>query len=126
MPQVIEKTVTQQTPRAVMTESTVEDTPSQTAIYLTYFIAGVLEVMMLFRFIFKLTGANPNSGFVSFIYSITQIFINPFRGIFPAATTQGAVTTGVFEPQTLVAIVVYSVLAWGVVQLIGILSRQAE
>ena len=126
MPQVIEKTVTQRSPFAVVTESKVEDTPSQTSIYMTYFISGVLETMLLFRFLFKLTGANPNSGFVDFIYSFTGFFITPFRGIFPAATTEGAVTTGVFEPQTIVAIIVYSVLTWGIMQLIAILSRQAE
>ena len=125
MPQVIEKTITQETPYAVVTESKVEDTSSQTAMYLTYFISGVLETMLLFRFMFKLTGANPSSGFVSFIYGLTQMLILPFRGIFPVATTEGAVAMGVFEPQTIVVMVVYSVLAWGVVQFIGILSRQS-
>ena len=125
MPQAIEKTITQETPYATVTESKVEDTSSQTAMYLTYFILGILEIMLLFRFVFKLSGANPNSGFVSFIYGMTQMLILPFRGIFPVATTDGAVALGVFEPQTIVAMIVYSVLAWGVVQFIGILSRQS-
>lgn len=124
MPQVIEKTITQETPYATVTESKVEDTSSQAAMYLTYFILGILEIMLLFRFMFKLSGANPNSGFVSFIYGMTQMLTLPFRGIFPVATTEGAVALGLFEPQTIVAMIVYSVLAWGVVRFIGILSRQ--
>ena len=42
------------------------------------------------------------------------------------ATTQGAVTTAVFEPSTLVAIFVYAALSWGIVRLIAILSKQSE
>lgn len=126
MPQVIEKTITQETPYATVTESKVEDTSSQTAMYLTYFILGILEIMLLFRFMFKLSGANPNSGFVSFIYGMTQMLTLPFRGIFPVATTEGAVALGLFEPQTIVAMIVYSVLAWGLVQFIGIISRQTN
>lgn len=126
MTQVIEKTTVQQTPHSTVRESKVEDSPSQTLIYLVYFVFGILEILLVFRFILKLTGANPATSFVNFIYGITQIFIAPFRGIFPAATTQGAVTTGVFEPQTLVALVVYSAIAWGVMRLIAILSRQSD
>jgi hypothetical protein len=126
MPQVIQKTVTKQTPDVAVTESKTEDTPSQTVMYLIYFFFGILEILLAFRFVLRLTGANPATGFVSFIYGVTQLFIAPFRGIFPAATTQGAVTTAVFEPQTLVALVVYAALAWGIVRLVEILSRQSE
>lgn len=99
---------------------------SQTINYIIYFVLGLVEVLLAFRLILKLTGANPLSGFVSFIYSLTQIFIVPFTGIFPQATTQGAVTTAVFDPATLVAMVVYAVLAWGIMQLVVILSRKKE
>jgi hypothetical protein len=126
MPQVIQETVTQQSPTAVVTKSTTLDTPAQTIIYLVYFFSGVLEILLLFRFLLKATGANPGSGFVSFTYGVTQFFTWPFRGIFPAASTQGAVTTAIFEPSTLVAMVVYAAIAWGVVQLVMILSRQSE
>jgi hypothetical protein len=126
MTQVIEKTVTQRTPNAIVTESKTQDTPSQTVMYLIYFLSGVLDLLLAFRFVLKLTGANPATAFVKFIYGMTQIFVMPFRGIFPAATTQGAVTTAVFEPQTLVAIVVYAAIAWGIVRLVEIFSRQSE
>lgn len=126
MAQIIEKSVTKQTPNSRTTELKTENSLSQTAMYLVYFLFGVLDILLVFRFILKLTGANPSTGFVQFIYGTTQIFIAPFRGIFPAATTQGAVTTAVFEPQTLVAVAVYGALAWGIVSLVGILSRQSE
>ena len=99
---------------------------SQTVAYLIYFIFGVLEFLLLFRLIFKLLGANPTSGFVSLIYSITQLFVLPFNGIFPLSTTEGAVTTAILEPSTLVAVVVYAILAWGIIQLVAILSRRQQ
>src|SRR5665648_1153901 len=34
---------------------------------IVYYILGLLEVMLGFRLVFKLLGANPGSGFVSFI-----------------------------------------------------------
>ncbi len=95
---------------------------SDTVAYLVYFILGVVEVLLIFRFILRITGANPVSGFVRFIYSITQLLIWPFEGIFHRAVTQGVETTAVFEPSTLVAMVVYGVLAWGIIHLVSILA----
>ncbi len=126
MAQIVEKSVFKQTPNTTVAEVKTEDTPVQTVMYLIYFLFGLLEVLLVFRFILRLTGANPATGFVRFIYGITGLFTAPFRGIFPSAVTEGAVTTAVFEPQTLVAIAVYVALAWGIVTLMGILSRQAE
>ncbi len=104
--------------------SPVAASAAQTIIYLIQFLFGILEIFLAFRFVFRLTGANPSSGFVSFTYALTRIFLLPFLTIFPRATTEGAVTTGVFEPSTLVAMAVYAVLCWGIIQLVAILSRQ--
>ena len=60
------------------------------------------------------------------IYSLTRVFVLPFSGIFPAGFSQGVVTTSVFEPATLVAIIVYGVIAWGIVELIRIVSGQRQ
>lgn len=101
-------------------------TESQTTGYIIYFLFGAVEVLLIFRLFFKLAGAGTASGFVSFIYSLTQIFIIPFTGIFPQATAQGVVTTAVLEPATIVAIVVYPILAWGILQLVAILSGRKQ
>lgn len=83
-----------------------------------YYILSVIEVLLAFRFIFKLLGANPRNGFVSFLYSITGIFAAPFYGIFYSSTTNGLAAKSVFEPATLIGMAVYAVLAWGLVGLI--------
>jgi len=88
--------------------------------YLVYYIMGVIEVLLSFRVVFKILGANPDSGFVSFIYSVTGIFLAPFSEIFQTVTAQGAETTSFIEPATIIAMVVYGIIAWGVVKLIGV------
>ncbi|PKM82855.1 MAG: YggT family protein [Firmicutes bacterium HGW-Firmicutes-14] len=87
---------------------------------MVYYILGILEVLFAFRLVFKLLGANPASGFVSFIYSLTQIFLSPFASIFRSSVTKGNVTTAVFEPSTVIGMIVYAILAWGIARLIEI------
>ena len=101
-------------------------TSSQTIEYLIYFLFGILEVLLAFRLIFKLMGASNSSAFVGLIYSLTGIFILPFEGIFRRGFTQGLETTSVLEPSTLVAIIVYAVLAWGIVKLVRIFSGERQ
>lgn len=110
----------------VYTQAKIEATDSQTAEYLVYFIFGALEILLAFRLVLKLMGASTGSGFVRLIYSISNIFVMPFEGIFRRATTQGIETTSVFEPSTLVALIVYVVLAWGIVKLVKISSKEEQ
>ncbi|OGM11534.1 hypothetical protein A2Z22_00580 [Candidatus Woesebacteria bacterium RBG_16_34_12] len=94
--------------------------------YLIYFFFGALEILLAFRLILKLMGASVASGFVRLIYGLTGIFILPFEGIFRRGTAQGIETTSVLEPSTLVALIVYAVLAWGIVKLVRIFSGEQQ
>lgn len=87
---------------------------------IVYYILGVLEVLLAFRLIFKFLGANPESNFVSLIYVISEGFLSPFSGIFRSAINSGIETRSVFEPTTIIAMIVYALIAYGVVRLIGI------
>lgn len=103
-----------------------EATDSQTTEYLVYFLFGALEILLAFRLVFKLIGASVYSAFVAIIYSITGFFILPFEGIFRRWFNQGVETTSILEPSTLVAIIVYAVLAWGIVKLVRISSGEKQ
>ncbi|HAT73568.1 MAG TPA: YggT family protein [Candidatus Moranbacteria bacterium] len=103
-----------------------EATGFQTIEYLVYFFAGLLEILLVFRLVLKLMGASLASAFVGLIYGITGIFIAPFEGIFRRGFAQGVETTSVLEPSTLVAIIVYAVLAWGIVKLVRIFSGEKQ
>ena len=130
MAELVKETVTTQENSPVTTSTKSEQATSyQTIEYLIYFFFGALEILLVFRLILRLTGANSFSAFVGLIYGITGVFIIPFQGIFHQATAAGVETTAVLEPSTLVAIVVYAVLAVGIVKLLRILSgkkQQAE
>ncbi|MDA8229358.1 MAG: YggT family protein [Desulfitobacterium hafniense] len=91
-----------------------------------YYILGFLEVLFVFRLIFKILGANPQSTFVAMIYSITKLFIAPFIGIFRMAVSKGIETQSVLEPTLIIAMIVYALLAWGIVKLINISSNQKD
>jgi hypothetical protein len=79
-----------------------------------YFVLGVLEVIMGLRFIFRLLGANPDSSFVMALYNLSLVFVAPFNGIF---NDQAIGKTSVLEVSTLIAMVIYALIAWGLVSL---------
>jgi len=79
-----------------------------------YFVLGVLEVILLLRFLFRLLGANRFNDFVSFLYGLSHVFVGPFNGIF---NDQALGSHSVFEVSTLIAMLIYALLAWGLVSL---------
>ncbi len=85
---------------------------TQIAWYIFYFI----EALLLFRFLLKLLAANPNAGFTEFIYAVSGVFVAPFRFVFRTTQVGGSV----FEWSTLLAMLVYWVLVWGIIRLIVI------
>src|SRR5674476_748653 len=87
---------------------------------IVYWILGILEALLVFRLVFKLLGANAGGSFVSVIYSISGFFVTPFSGIFRTAVTQGIETKSVLEPATIIAMIVYALIAYGIVRFIGI------
>jgi hypothetical protein len=127
MQNVIKKSVTQKSgaDSSTLHQITTQDTPPQTAASIIYFVSGLLEVTLMFRLFFKITGANPASGFVSGIYGFTQMLTAPFSGIFRPAVTTGIEVKAVFEPAVVVAMLTYAVLTWGLVQLVAIMAGQS-
>lgn len=83
-----------------------------------WYILGVIEVLLAFRFVLKLLGANPLSGFVSFIYSLSALFVAPFYGILGNPSVSGSV----LEWSTIIAGIVYFVIAWGIVYLFQLIK----
>ncbi len=82
-----------------------------------YYILGVIEVLLAFRLLFLLLGANPANGFVAWLYSLTSALVAPFRGIFGTFVTRDAISRYVFDPASIIAMIVYTVIAVGLVRL---------
>ncbi len=79
-----------------------------------WYILGLLEVLLLFRFLLKLLGANPAAGFTNFIYDVTYLFAAPFLNVFRITRIEGSI----FEWTTLLAMIVYWIIALGIVKLL--------
>ena len=80
----------------------------------TWYVFYILEALLLFRFTLKLLGANAGAGFTNLIYSITSVPLAPFRFVFDSNSVGGSV----FEWSTLLSMLVYWFIAWGIVKLI--------
>jgi uncharacterized protein YggT (Ycf19 family) len=87
-----------------------------------YFLLGVLEVILGLRWLFRLLGAHTDNTFISFLYSLSHPFVAPFNGIFNDQTLG---KQGVFEFSSLIAMLVYALIAWGLVTLINLIFRPA-
>jgi hypothetical protein len=88
--------------------------PLYRGIQIVWYITGLIEAILAFRFILKLLGANPAAGFSSFIYGMSYPFAVPFLNVFRITHVRGSV----FEWTTLLAMLVYWLIAWGIVKLL--------
>lgn len=84
-----------------------------------WFIVGVLNTLLALRVIFLLLSAK-NVGFTKFLYNITNPFVLPFQGVFPV----NPATNSYFDTAGLLAIAIYTLLAWGIIKLIQISSQK--
>lgn len=84
---------------------------------LIWLVFGLLDMLLVFRFILKLIGANPANQFADFVYDLSAIFVKPFQSLIESPTSDDMV----LEISVLVAIVVYSLLAWVLVRLVWLL-----
>lgn len=80
---------------------------------IVWYILGFIEILLLFRFILKFLGANPGAGFTSLVYGITYVFTAPFLTVFHITYIEGSI----FEWTTLLAMLVYWIIAWGIIKL---------
>ncbi len=83
-----------------------------------WYILGIIEVLLAFRIILKMLGANTFSGFTNLIYTLSDPLASPFRGILGITSTQASV----FEWSTIIAGIVYAVIAYGIVQLLQLIK----
>lgn len=87
-----------------------------------WFFAGFIIVMLALRVLLLLLAANQGNFFVDFVYALGGFFAAPFVGIF------GSPSYGefFFDTASVVAIVVYALLAWGLAKLVTLTRPQEE
>ena len=82
----------------------------------------VLNGMIALRFLLKLLAANPASPFAQFVYFFTAPFLWPFQGLIYTPTFGGSQV----EFPALVAIIVYTLIAWIITRLIWLLFSRSK
>ncbi|HEY1085766.1 MAG TPA: hypothetical protein VGE34_03520 [Candidatus Saccharimonadales bacterium] len=87
-----------------------------------WFIAGVFIVMLALRVLLLLLAANQGNFFVDFVYAVGGFLAAPFSGIF------GSPTYGkfFFDTASVVGIVVYALVAWGLTKLVTLTRPREE
>lgn len=83
---------------------------------IVWLITAVVDIVLTMRFVFMLLGASPRAAFTALLYGVTLPLVAPFQGMFPNPGQGGAV----FEPASIVAIIVYTLLGWVIVAVIRI------
>lgn len=111
--EVHRRTVTQQTPT------------SGVVIFqrVVWYLTGAIVVILLMRLVLQLLGANDSAGFVSFVYGLSGMFAAPFFGIFSYEPSYGK---SYLEVSTIVAIIVYYIVGWGIAKLATITRPREE
>ena len=107
----------------------------RTALYrvwqVVWLVVGIVEGLIAIRFILRLLGANPDAGFAQLIYGLTAPLVAPFVGLFGTPRFEGSA----FEFTSLVAMMVYALLAWVIVKVVlmffgetrtGVLTRRTD
>lgn len=119
-PQKIVRKVTRKIPPPVRDEPPQQVYEKKKTIFrsnqIIWYILGLIEVLLGFRFLLKLLGANQTVGFTNLIYSLTEPLVALFYGIIPTSSAG----TSVVEGAIIIAALVYLCLAWGIVYLLDL------
>src|SRR5438105_3572871 len=89
---------------------------------LIYLIFGIVEGLIIIRFVLKALGANPSAGFAEFIYGLTYPLILPFIGLFGNPAAQGTI----LEINSIVALIVYALVGWLLAKLAWIMLGETR
>lgn len=106
--------------REVVTE-TAAAPGSVVAQRVVWYITGVIVALLALRLVLQLLGANEGNGFVDFIYGLSGVFAAPFFGMFSYEPSYGQ---SYFEVSTLVAMVIYALVGWGIAKLFTLGSNR--
>ena len=87
------------------------------ATQLVWLFLGILEGLLALRFVLKLIAANPASPVAVFIYGISDFFLKPFSGLTSTPSVGGAQ----LEISTLIAMLVYGLIAWAIERIVWVI-----
>lgn len=87
-----------------------------------YWVFALVEGLIAIRLVLRALGANPSAGFAQFVYGVTGPLVAPFIGLFGNPTYQSSV----LELSSIVAVIVYGLVAWLLGKLVWILVGETR
>jgi uncharacterized membrane protein len=88
-----------------------------------WLVFGIIIGLIGLRVVLRLIVANPANTFADFIYDVTNIFLGPFFGLTNTPTTTDGIA---LEISSLIAMVVYALVAYIIVKLIYVLFSKSS
>lgn len=121
---VHEHVVEQPVVREVAEPLTPALSPVDTIRRVVWLVFGVLQVLIVLRFVLLLLGANESNDIVSLIVGVTDPFVEPFRGMFSLDSVSGA-SGSVLDVAALIALVAWTLVEALVLGIVGLADRRA-
>jgi len=87
------------------------------ATQIIWLLLGLLEASIALRVVFKLIAVNAANPFAKLLYSVTNIFVAPFKSLVGNPTSGG----NVLEITSIIAMLVYLLIAWGIERIVHVL-----
>jgi hypothetical protein len=88
---------------------------------LVWWFTGIVEGLIGLRVVLRMMAANPGNPFANFIYTVSNVFLWPFQTLVNNPGSEGVV----LEVSSIIAMIVYLLLAWVFVELLWlILGRE--
>lgn len=91
---------------------------------IVWFLVGIIVAFLLIRIVLALLGANLDNQFANFIYTVTDPFVAGFRGLLQVGQFEAGISR--LELETIVAVLVYVLIGWGIASAVRLFSKREE
>ena len=91
-------------------------------IQVVWLLFGIIETVLVFRFVLRLFGANENAPFAAFIYQVSGAFLLPFIGLFGTPRSGGSA----LDLNAIFGVIVYMLIGWLLVKIIWLLAGESR
>ncbi|MBI4033980.1 MAG: YggT family protein [Candidatus Brennerbacteria bacterium] len=97
--------------------------PKQPVVKFIRYVLGFFELLLGLRILLRLLAANPLTPIVDFLYTVTDIIVFPFQGIFSNVQLRGG---GIFDVVAITAMVGYPIIVYLLIEILHIIVKDKK
>jgi YggT family protein len=120
----VERTSAPVDPPVVENRVVTTASPLDTIRRLVWLLFGILQALIVLRIVLLLLNANEGNDIVSFIVSVTDPFVEPFRGMFRLDQVNGA-SGSVLDVAAIIALVAWTLIEALVLGIVSLADRRS-